>query len=148
VAKDFYDILGVKKDASKEDIKKAYRRMALKYHPDKNPGDKSAEEKFKDASEAYEVLSDPEKRKAYDTRGQAGLNDMGWQGFRSKEDIFSSFGDIFGDLFGPRFHRQTASQPMRGRDLQYAVSIPFMQAVHGSRIELRAETPVACETCG
>lgn len=147
MANDFYEILGVKKDARQEEIKKAYRRLALKYHPDKNPGDKQAEEKFKECSEAYEVLSDPEKRKAYDTRGQAGLHDMGWEGFRSTEDIFANFGDIFSDLFGPRFHRQTATQPIRGRDLQYSVSIPFMHAIHGTKIQLRAETPVTCETC-
>jgi molecular chaperone DnaJ len=148
VAKDYYEVLGVKRDASQDEIKKAYRKLALKYHPDKNPGDKAAEEKFKDASEAYGVLHDPEKRKAYDTRGQAGLHDMGWRGFDSTEDIFSSFGDIFSDLFGPRFHQQAATRPRRGHDMQYAVSIEFMQAVHGAKIELRAETPVACETCG
>jgi molecular chaperone DnaJ len=148
VAKDYYEILGVKKKASEKEIKKAYRRLALKYHPDKNPGDKSAEEKFKEASEAYEVLRDPEKRKAYDTRGQAGLHDMGWQGFGSTEDIYANFGDIFSDLFGPRFHRQAATQPRRGHDLQYAVTIPFMHSIHGTKIALRANTPVACETCG
>ena len=148
MAKDFYEILGVKKDASKDEIKKAYRKLALKYHPDKNPGDKAAEEKFKDASEAYEVLSDEEKRKAYDTRGQAGLHDMGWDGFHSTEDIYSSFGDIFSDLFGPRFHRQAAAQPRKGRDFQYAINIPFMQAVQGYKVQLKVETPVACETCG
>lgn len=148
MAKDYYEILGVRKDASEGKIKKAYRKLALKYHPDKNPGDKEAEEKFKEASEAYGVLHDPQKRKAYDTRGQQGLHDMGWEGFRSTEDIFSSFGDIFGDLFGPKFYQQTASRPRRGHDLQYAVTIPFMQAVQGSKIQLRAEMPVACETCG
>ena len=89
MAKDYYEILGVKKKASEKEIKKAYRRLALKYHPDKNPGDKQAEEKFKEASEAYEVLHDPEKRKAYDTRGRQGLHDMGWEGFRATEDIYS-----------------------------------------------------------
>ncbi len=148
MAEDYYEILGVKKDASQEEIKKAYRRLALKYHPDKNPGDKKAEENFKEVSGAYEVLHDPQKRKTYDTRGQQGLHDMGWEGFRSTEDIFASFGDIFSDLFGPRFHRQAASRPRRGHDLQYAVTIPFMQAVHGTRIQLRTQTPVACETCG
>lgn len=148
MARDYYEILGVKKDASEEELKKAYHKLALKYHPDKNPGDKEAEEKFKEASEAYEVLHDPEKRKAYDTRGQQGLHDMGWEGFRSTEDIFTSFGDIFGDIFGPRFRRQAASRPRRGHDLQYAMTIPFMQAVHGTKIQLRTEMPVACDTCG
>jgi molecular chaperone DnaJ len=148
VAKNYYEILGVKKNAGQDEIKKAYRRLALKYHPDKNPGDKKAEDRFKEASEAYDVLGDLEKRKAYDTRGRQGLHDMGWQPFSSTEHIFSSFGDIFSDLFGPRFHRQAASRPRRGSNLQSTVSIPFMQAVHGTRISLHAEMPVACETCG
>ncbi len=145
MAKDYYEILGVKKDADKDTVKKAYRKLALKYHPDKNPGNKEAEEKFKEASEAYEVLSDPEKRKAYDLRGQAGLHDMGWQGFRSTEDIFANFGDIFSDLFDPRFRRRDAARPRRGHDLRYAVTIPFMKAVHGTKIALRTEIPVTCE---
>jgi DnaJ-class molecular chaperone len=100
--KDYYDTLGVPRDASLEQIKKAYRKLALKYHPDKNPGDPSAEAKFKEAAEAYEVLSDPEKRKAYDTYGAAGLKNMGFEGFQDVgvEDIFSHFGDLFADFFG------------------------------------------------
>src|SRR6187431_450203 len=97
---DYYATLGVKTDASPEDIKKAYRRLALKYHPDRNPGDKAAEEKFKDASNAYEVLSDPAKRQAYDQRGRMGVEDMGFHGFRTTEDIYANFGDLFADLFG------------------------------------------------
>ncbi|NMC39687.1 MAG: DnaJ domain-containing protein, partial [Bacteroidales bacterium] len=97
--RDYYEILGVPRNASREDLKKAYRKLALKYHPDKNPGDKNAEEKFKEAAEAYEVLSDDEKRQRYDQFGHAGLGGAGggFSGGMTVEDIFASFGDIFGD---------------------------------------------------
>ena len=102
--RDFYEVLDVSKNASKEDIKKAYRKQALKYHPDKNPGDRDAEEKFKEAAEAYEVLSNDDKRARYDRFGHAGLGGAAGGGFSGGgmtiEDIFSSFGDIFGDAFG------------------------------------------------
>ncbi len=103
--RDYYEILGVSKNASESEIKKAYRQMALKFHPDKNPDDKGAEEKFKEAAEAYEVLSNPEKRKRYDQYGHAGLGSgAGANGFHmSMDDIFSQFGDIFGDAFGGSF---------------------------------------------
>ena len=101
--RDYYEILGVSKSASKDEIKKAYRKQALKFHPDKNPGDKSAEDKFKEAAEAYEVLSNDEKKARYDRFGHAGMGNSG-NGFSGHgmtvEDIFSSFGDIFGDAFG------------------------------------------------
>ena len=90
--RDYYEVLGVSKNVTNDELKKAYRRLALKYHPDKNQGDKEAERKFKEAANAYKVLSDPEKRKMYDLRGQAGLEDMGFHGFESSSDIFSSFG--------------------------------------------------------
>ena len=90
--RDYYEVLGVSKSATDDELKKAYRRLALKYHPDKNPGDKEAERKFKEAANAYEVLSNPEKRKMYDLRGHAGLEDMGFHGFESSSDIFSSSG--------------------------------------------------------
>src|SRR4030095_2680282 len=98
--RDYYEVLGVSKEATPEDIKKAYRRLALKYHPDKNPGDKAAEEKFKEASNAYEVVNDPAKREAADQRGGVGVEDMGFHGFRTTEDIYANFGDLFADLFG------------------------------------------------
>ena len=94
--RDYYEILGVAKTATADEIKKAYRQKAIQYHPDKNPGDKEAEEKFKEAAEAYEVLSDPQKRQKYDQFGHAGINDMGGAGDFSVNDIFSMFGDIFG----------------------------------------------------
>jgi molecular chaperone DnaJ len=103
--RDYYDILGVSKGASTEELKKAYRKMALKFHPDKNPGDKDAEEKFKEAAEAYEVLSNPDKRSRYDQFGHQGLKGSGFGPGQhmSMDDIFSHFGDIFGDVFGGGF---------------------------------------------
>ena len=109
--KDYYELLGVSKTASADDIRKAYRKLAFRYHPDKNPGDEEAGKKFRDISNAYEVLHDPEKRAAYDRRGHAGLKDMGFEGFSSAEDIFSHFGDIFGDFFGRRFYGRQARAP-------------------------------------
>ncbi len=98
--KDYYKILNISKDASEEEIKKSYRKIAMQHHPDRNPGNKEAEEKFKIASEAYEVLRDPEKRQIYDRYGIEGLRGTGFTGFRGFEDIFSTFGDIFEDFFG------------------------------------------------
>lgn len=144
---DYYAILGVSKDASEEDIKKAYRKLALKYHPDRNQGDKAAEEKFKRISEAYAVLIDPEKRKTYDSRGRAGVRDMGFEGFGNVEDIYTNFGDIFGDFFGGRYHtRETAAVP--GADLRAGVTVSFTEAALGSKNELRFQKTSACPACG
>ena len=111
--RDYYEILGAQRDASNDDLKSSYRKLALKYHPDRNPGDKAAEEKFKEAAEAYEVLRDPEKRGLYDQFGHAGLEGSGFSGFGGFEDIFSSFGDIFEDFFafGGRRRSGTRAQP-------------------------------------
>lgn len=139
--RDYYEVLGVSRDASPSEIKKAYRKLAVKYHPDKNPGDAAAEEKFKEASNAYEVLSDPEKRQIYDQRGHAGVNDMGFHGFTNMEDIFSNFGDIFGrtvfgnfgDVFGDVFHRQGPGRPQaQAVDTRIKMTISFMESVHGT----------------
>lgn len=144
--RNYYEVLGVNKNATSGKIKKAYRRLALKYHPDKNPGDREAEQKFKEAANAYEVLSDPEKRKMYDLRGHAGLEDMGFRGFESYDDIFSSFGDIFGDVFGKRFYKESAG-PQRGSDLKYNMTISFLDAALGCEKQLRFGKKETCGVC-
>lgn len=146
--RDYYEILGVKRNATADEIKKAYRKLAVKCHPDKNPGDKVAEEKFKEASNAYSVLSDPEKRKVYDVRGHAGVQGMGFEGYTNVEDIFANFNDIFGraayggfgDAFGDVFgtHRQT-TRNYRGRDHRINLTIPFADAVLGTQKEINVQ---------
>lgn len=145
-AKDYYEILGVQRDASDGEIRKAYRQMALKYHPDKNPENPQAERRFKDAAEAYEVLSDKKKRQAFDTRGSAGLEDMGFEGFQSNEDIYSHFSDIFGDLFGQRFDRQ-AARPQRGGDARYSMTIDFLDAALGDTRDVSVPLRDVCGDC-
>ena len=150
--RDYYEILGVNRGATPEEIKKAYRKLAVQYHPDKNPGDKAAEEKFKEASNAYSVLSDPEKRRMYDTRGHAGVEGMGFEGYRTMDDIFRNlnlddifgrggFGGFggFGDAFGDAFGQQRTTAPPRGRDLRMNVSVPFADAVLGSKKEVNVQ---------
>ncbi len=146
MARDFYEILGVEKDADDRTLKKAYRKLAMQYHPDRNPDDAQAEEKFKEAAEAYEVLSDKEKRNVYDRFGHEGLNHGGGGGFHSAEDVFSQFGDIFGDLFGFGGGRRR-SGPKPGADLRYDMSLTFEEAVFGTKktIEIPRHNP--CETC-
>lgn len=144
--RDYYEVLGVSKNATGDEIKKAYRRLALKYHPDKNRGDKDAERKFKEAANAYEVLHDPEKRKVYDSRGSAGLDDMGFHGFETSDDIFSSFGDIFGDVFGKRFHQERGG-PQRGANLKYTIMVSFLEAALGCEKQIRFEKQDICEIC-
>ena len=146
--RDYYEVLGVSKSASVEDIRKAYRKLALKYHPDKNKGDKKAERKFRDIADAYEVLRDPEKRKTYDRRGRAGLEDMGFQGFSSAEDIFSAFGDVFGESFGRRFHAKRARAPQPGRDLVADVTVTFLESVDGAKRSLKLQRDRPCPDCG
>jgi DnaJ-class molecular chaperone len=146
--RDYYEALGVGNTATPEDIKKAYRRLALKYHPDRNPGDKAAEEKFKEASNAYEVLSDPAKRQAYDQRGRMGVEDMGFHGFRTTEDIYANFGDLFADLFGggvgggggrDPFRRARRAGAVRGSDLRFALPLDFLEAARGATKDVRYE---------
>ncbi len=146
---DYYETLAVGKNASGTEIKKAYRKLAMKYHPDKNPGDKKAEEQFKACTEAYEVLSDERKRQIYDNYGHAGLKNSGYSGPGSAEDIFSSFGDIFGDLFGFGGGRAQARRngPVQGNDLRYDVEISFMEAVHGVDKEISLNKNETCWTC-
>lgn len=147
LGKDYYKILGVKKDANEEDLRKAYRKLALKYHPDKNPNNPEAERKFKEAAEAFEVLSNKEKRETYDARGDEGLRDMGFEGFQTNEDIFSHFGDIFGDVFGQRFYRGQAVQPQRGADTRYSLNVSFLEAALGTSRDIAVEGHVTCTDC-
>jgi len=146
---DYYAILGVEKNASVDEIKRAYRRLAVKYHPDHNQGSTEAEERFKEISEAYQVLSDPDKRQVYDRYGRDGLRGAGVNpGFSSVDEILSSFGSIFGDLFGMGGGRGRAQRgPRRGADLRYDLEIPFAETVLGGEHALDLETLVACEAC-
>jgi len=145
--RDYYKILGVSRNATEEEIKKSYRKMAMQYHPDRNPGNKEAEEKFKLSSEAYEVLRDPEKREIYDRYGIEGLRGTGFTGFRGFEDIFSAFGDIFEDFFGfgTTHKRRTRARP--GADLRYDVKISFHEAAFGKETEIEIPRTVLCESC-
>ncbi|MBW1896014.1 MAG: DnaJ domain-containing protein [Deltaproteobacteria bacterium] len=117
--RDYYEILGLNRNATDQGIKAAYRKLALKYHPDRNPGSKEAEESFKEAAEAYEVLRDPQKRNIYDQYGHEGLQGTGFSGFRGFEDIFSSFSDIFDEFFGFGSRRRSRTAARRGSDLRY-----------------------------
>ncbi|MCX8043255.1 MAG: molecular chaperone DnaJ [Desulfobacterota bacterium] len=148
--RDYYEILGVPRNASADDIKKAYRKLALQYHPDRNPGDKECEEKFKEASEAYEVLRDPEKRSLYDRFGHDGLRNSGFSGFTGFEDIFSSFSDIFEEFFGfGGFggRRRDRTSPRRGSDLRYDLSISLRDAAFGVEKTIEVEKTVQCSSC-
>lgn len=143
--RDYYEILGVGREAGEEEIKKAYRTQALKFHPDRNPGDQEAEEKFKEAAEAYEVLRDPEKRQIYDRYGHEGLKGTGFSGFGGFDDIFSSFGDLFEEFFGTG--RRRRGGPVRGRDLRYDLEIEFIEAASGKEVELRIPREENCRDC-
>jgi len=134
--RDYYEILSVSKKSNGDEIKKAYRKLALQYHPDRNPGNKEAEEKFKEAAEAYEVLSDPEKRRLYDQFGHAGLQQTGFTGFRDFGDIFSTFGDIFEEFFGFGSRRGFQARQRRGADLRYDLNVSFMDSIFGTETEI------------
>jgi molecular chaperone DnaJ len=146
--RDYYEVLGVNRDASEEDIKKAYRKLAMKHHPDRNPDSKDAEEKFKEAKEAYEVLCEAEKRRAYDAYGHAGVNPQmgpggegpGFGGFAE------AFGDIFSDIFGGGQGRGRSSV-FRGADLRYNLEVSLEQAARGTETKIRIPTMETCETC-
>ena len=145
----YYEILSVSRNATEEDIKKSYRRLAMQYHPDRNPGDREAEERFKEAAEAYEVLSDPQKREIYNQYGHEGLSSSGFQGFSGFEDIFSSFGDIFGDIFGFSNGRGRSRTSARaGADLRYDLQISFMEAAFGLNKDIETEKLARCHECG
>jgi len=151
--RDYYEILGVAKNASAEDIKKAYRRLAMKHHPDRNPDSKGAEEKFKECKEAYEMLSNQDKRGAYDRYGHAGVDpNMGGGGAGGAGNFADAFGDIFGDIFGGgggggRGGRGAGPQVYRGADLRYNLDITLEQAAHGFDTTIRVPSWDHCEVC-
>jgi molecular chaperone DnaJ len=144
--RDYYEVLGVERSADADTIKKAYRKLAMQFHPDKNPDNKEAEDKFKEAAEAYEILSNPQKRAHYDRFGHAQPGGMGGAGFQDINDIFASFGDIFGDFFGGG-RSSDPRRPARGGDLRYVCEISLKDVVTGIRRELEFDTEEQCETC-
>ncbi len=147
--RDYYEVLGVDKNASDQDIKKAFRKKAMQYHPDRNPGDKKAEAEFKDLNEAYDCLSDPEKKSRYDRFGHAGVDPnqfgggAGFSGFGGFDDIFDMFGDMFG---GGGFNRR-ANAPMKGRDLEKHITIDFREAAFGTTKKMTINKTVSCSDC-
>jgi len=146
--RDYYEVLGVQRGASADDVKKAYRRLAMKYHPDRNPNDPEAEAKFKEAKEAYEVLSDDGKRSAYDRFGHAGVGaagGFGSNGFGGADAFSDIFGDVFGDIFGTGPRSRT--QMYRGADLRYELELTLEQAVTGDTVEIEIPSRTACGTC-
>lgn len=151
--RDYYEVLGIGKNASEEEIKKAYRKMAMKYHPDRNPDSKDAESKFKEAKEAYEMLSDPQKRAAYDQYGHAGVDPNmrgpGSPGAEGFGGFAEAFGDIFGDIFGQQRGAQQRGgrQVFRGNDLSYAMEVSLEEAAHGKDAQIRIPTWDNCGTC-
>ena len=144
--RDYYEVLSVSRSAGTEEIRRAYRKLAMRYHPDRNPGDADAELKFREAAEAYEVLRDPEKRARYDRFGHAGVQGSAGGGFGSAEDIFAHFSDIFGDLFGFAGGAR-GSRAEAGADLRYNLTISFTQAAHGDEISLSVPHHVECPDC-
>lgn len=146
--RDYYEVLGVSRGASQQDIKKAYRQQALKYHPDRNPGNTEAEDKFKVASEAYEVLANDEKRKIYDAYGHAGLSGQGFEGFADVNDIFSSFGSIFEDFFGfSSSPGRGGRRARRGADLRYDLVLEFEEAAFGVEKTIDYDRETVCQAC-
>lgn len=148
--KDYYEILMVARDADGDTIKKSYRKLAMQFHPDKNPGNPEAEEKFKEAAEAYDVLSNADKRAKYDRFGHAAFQNGGQGGgFRSAEDVFSNFGDIFGDLFGMggQGRRQQSRGPRRGADLRYMTEVQLKEVISGLEKEIEFEADESCGEC-
>ncbi|WP_423187310.1 molecular chaperone DnaJ [Alishewanella sp. d11] len=146
--RDYYEVLGVAKGADDKDIKKAYKRLAMKYHPDRTQGDKAMEEKFKEVQEAYEVLSDEQKRAAYDRFGHAGVdpNRGGAHGGGGNADFGDIFGDVFGDIFGGG-GRRGQSRAQRGSDLRYNLELTLEEAVKGKSVDIKVPTMVACDSC-
>ena len=145
--RDYYEVLGVSREADPGEIKKAYRKLAMECHPDRCPGSKEAEERFKECSEAYEVLSDPDKRAHYDRFGFEGLRQAGFEGFTGVEEIFEHFGSLFGDLFGGFGGRGGRSRQARGHDLRLDLELSFAEAVTGVSKDLAVARRIACDDC-
>lgn len=144
---DYYKTLEVSRDVSAADLKAAYRKAAMKYHPDRNPGDRQAEERFKAASEAYEVLNDAQKRQIYDRFGHEGLSGQGYHGPSDVNDIFSAFGNIFEDFFGFSGGSRGGSRARRGADLRYDMTLTFEEAIFGLEREIEFERKAQCTGC-
>ena len=149
---DYYEVLGVSRDASDQELKSAYRKLAMKYHPDRNPGDHAAEEKFKQASEAYQVLADADKRAAYDRYGHAGVSGPGagpggFGGFGGAVDLGDIFGDLFGEMFNMGGAQQRGSRQQRGDDLRFDLTIDFEDAIFGLETEIKIRRLETCQTC-
>ncbi len=147
--KDYYEILGVARNASEAELKKAYRRLAMKYHPDRNPGDTDSEHRFKEAKEAYEILADPQKRAAYDQFGHAGVDPSmgGGGGFHAGASNFADiFSDVFGDIFGGG-GPGAGPRAYRGADLRYNLELTLEEAIRGTEVTIRVPTQVSCEVC-
>ncbi len=147
---DYYEVLGVSRDCSDQELKSAYRKLALKYHPDRNPGDHAAEEKFKEASEAYQVLCDADKRAAYDRFGHAGLGAQGFSGspFAGGVDLGDIFGDLFGEMFSAGGGTSRGSRVQRGDDLRFDLTVDFEAAVFGTEKEVKIRRLETCTACG
>jgi len=143
--RDYYEVLGLKRDASDDEIKKAYRKLAMKFHPDRNPDDKEAEERFKECKEAYEILSEPQKRAAYDRYGHAGVDPSAGGGAQGFEGFADAFSDIFGDIFGGG--RGGRSNVYRGADLRYNLEITLEEAARGAEKTIRIPTVEECASC-
>ncbi len=146
---DYYEVLKVSREASDQELKAAYRKLAMQYHPDRNPGDAAAEERFKECSEAYQVLSDADKRAAYDRYGHAGVGGAGPQGnpFAGAQDIGDIFGDIFGEMFSGAGQQRRGSRAQRGRDLRFDQTIEFADAVFGKDVEVSVKRMEPCDDC-
>ncbi|MFQ3220551.1 MAG: molecular chaperone DnaJ [Paraglaciecola sp.] len=145
--RDYYEVLGVDKGAAERDIKKAYKRLAMKFHPDRTQGDKGLEEKFKEVQEAHEILTDQQKREAYDQYGHAGVDPNRGQGGQGNGDFGDIFGDVFGDIFGGGRGGARQSRARQGSDLRYNLELSLEEAVRGKSVEIRVPTLAQCEPC-
>ena len=144
--RDYYEVLGVSRTASDAELKKAFKKLAMKYHPDRNPDDPAANEKFKEAAEAYEILSDSEKKSAYDQFGHAGVQGMGGCQGAGFQDF--NFGDIFGDIFGDVFGgRSSSGRAARGQDLQYTLELSLIEAILGVKKTIKIPVDKSCDDC-